>query len=297
MWKHTSLKSGGFARFFAKVNSVEELKSALNFARENNLEWFILGKGTNLLVSGKGYPGIIIQLGQVFSSIQSPEPGCYNIGAATPLARIARLSIQDGFAGIHKLAGIPGSLGGAVFMNAGAYGQEIGNAIVTVSSLDEKGNIIIRKKEDCKFGYRHSIFQNLSSQNSTAKEIILSATIKLQPGNSSILKNEMEEAMAKRRSSQPLNLPNAGSTFRRLEQGSAENPAQIAPGYYIEQAGLKGFSIGDAEVSTLHANFVVNKGNASPEDICALIHHMERTVQEKFGVTLKREIIYLGFFE
>ena len=299
MAAHTSLKTGGCARYFIKIHSIAELAEATNFAKAQNLPIFLLGKGTNLLVSDKGFAGVIVQLGSEFSEIRNIGDGRFQVGASTPLARLARYTIQEGFAGIHKLAGIPGSLGGAIYMNAGAYGQEIGNAIVEVKSLNAAGEIVTRSGADCGFSYRHSIFQDLArneDRDNGCGEIILEATLQLTPGDTAAITQEMEVAMEKRRSSQPLNFPNAGSTFKRLAAGAAETPTQVAPGYYIEQAGLKGFRIGGAEVSTIHANFIVNTGNATAKDIADLCQLMTQKVQEKFGISLQREIIFLGDF-
>lgn len=299
MAAHTSLKTGGCARYFIKIHSIAELAEAENFAKAQNLPSFLLGKGTNLLVSDKGFAGVIVQLGSEFSEIRNIGDGRFQVGAATPLARLARNTIQEGFAGIHKLAGIPGSLGGAIYMNAGAYGQEIGNAIVEVKSLNAAGEIVTRSGADCGFSYRHSIFQDLARNegcDNGCREIILEATLQLTPGDTAAMTQEMETAMEKRRSSQPLNFPNAGSTFKRLAAGAAETPTQVAPGYYIEQAGLKGFRIGGAEVSTIHANFIINTGNGTAKDIADLCQLMAQKVQEKFKISLQREIIFLGDF-
>lgn len=297
MSKHTSFKVGGAARYFAKVESAEQIKEAVLFAKSKNLPYFILGNGTNLLVSDEGYNGVIITLGKNFSETTDLGQGKFKVGAATPLGSFARKSIKLGLAGIHKLAGIPGTLGGAVYMNAGAYGQEIGQTCVEVESLDAAGNLKTRTAADSHFGYRHSLFQDLAKNPDTA-EIILSATFQLEPAevsgkDSFTLETEMQECMAKRKASQPLNMPNAGSTFKRLDVGAEGMPQQIAPGYYIEQSGLKGYRIGGAEVSTVHANFIVNAGGATAGDIKALSDHVQKVVAEKFGIQLQREIILL----
>lgn len=179
-------------------------------------------------------------------------------------------------------------------MNAGAYGQEIGTSCTQVTVLDSDGNIREFAASECGFGYRQSIFQKNNA-------IILSATF-LLPTAASLgkttadLEAELAECMTKRKASQPLNMPNAGSTFKRLSVGAADTPAQIAPGYYIEQAGLKGYRIGDAEVSTVHANFIVNAGGATASDIKQLSEFVQQKVTEKFGIELHREIILLGDF-
>lgn len=295
MNKHTSFKVGGPARYFVKAESLDDLKKALDLAREKGIPFFILGNGTNLLVSDKGFDGVIITLAGDFSSIEDLGNGAFKVGAAIPLGRFARSVLKQGFAGIHKLAGIPGTLGGAIYMNAGAYGQEIGTSCTQVTVLDSDGNIREFAASECGFGYRQSIFQKNNA-------IILSATF-LLPTAASLgkttadLEAELAECMAKRKASQPLNMPNAGSTFKRLDKGAADMPQQIAPGYYIEQTGLKGYRIGGAEVSTLHANFIVNAGGATATDIKQLSEFVQQKVTEKFGIQLKREIILLGKFE
>lgn len=299
---HTSFKVGGPARYFVKASSMESLKNAISFAREKNLPHFILGNGTNLLVSDKGYDGVVISLAGYFSEIEDLRNGKFKVGAATPLGRFARHTLKQGYSGIHKLAGIPGTLGGAVYMNAGAYGQEIGQACTGVTVLDAGGNIRELSAAECGFGYRRSVFNdgNNGAGDDNGK-IILAATFQLQSAeslgkNAADLEAELAECMAKRKATQPLNMPNAGSTFKRLEVGATETPTQVAPGYYIEQAGLKGYRIGSAEVSTLHANFIVNAGGATAQDINDLSEYVQNKVTEKFGIELKREIILLGEF-
>jgi len=300
MSEHTSFRVGGPARYFVKAESVDDIKEAVQFANEHTLPSFILGKGTNLLVSDRGYDGVIVQLGKSFSEITDLGDGKIKAKAATPLARLARYTISESLAGIHKLAGIPGSLGGAIYMNAGAYGQDVSQTCIEVETIDTAGNLRTRTAADCCFSYRHSIFQELAAQPQT-KEFILSATFQLSTAASlgktaKDLESEMQECMAKRRNSQPLSKPNAGSTFKRLDAGATATPTQIAPGYYIEQAGLKGFRIGGAEVSQVHANFIVNAGNATATDIKALSEHVQKIVNEKFGIRLHREVILLGDF-
>lgn len=296
---HTSFKVGGPARYFAKAESNEDLKSVLKFAQDRGLPSFIIGNGTNLLVSDEGVNAVCITLGGQFNEIVISENEILKVGAGASLGGFARKSIKLGLSGIHKLAGIPGSIGGAIYMNAGAYGQEISQTCVSVETLCADGNIRTRTAEECSFNYRHSIFQELKQKDSA--EIILSATFRLTEARNlgktcADLESEMQECMAKRKASQPLNMPNAGSTFKRLSTGTAEMPQQVAPGYYIEQSGLKGYRIGGAEVSTVHANFLVNAGNATANDIKNLSEYVQKTVAEKFGIQLQREIILLGNF-
>ena len=284
MSKHTSFKVGGAARYFIKVEDNEELKTAIAQAREKRLPHFILGNGTNLLVSDKGYDGVVITLAGVFSAIEDSGNGSFKVGAATPLGRFARTAMKLGFAGIHKLAGIPGTLGGAIYMNAGAYGQEIGTCCTQVTILDCDGNIRTVSSTDCAFGYRQSIFQK-------DKATILSATFQLPTANAqgksvADLEAELAECMAKRKATQPLNMPNAGSTFKR--------PEGYFAGALIEQAGLKGRSVGGAQVSEKHAGFIVNTGGATAADILALIGIVQDEVEARFGVRLETEVRILG---
>ena len=301
MSKHTSFKVGGSAKYFIKTESINDIKEAIQFAKKQALPSFILGKGTNLLVSDNGFNGVVIQLGKFFSEVSNLGNGKISAKGATPLARLARYSINEGLAGIHKLAGIPGSLGGAIYMNAGAYGQDISQTCIEVETIDSAGNLHTRAASECNFSYRHSIFQELAASATSAEsaETILAATFQLTPAESlgktaKDLETEMQECMEKRRNSQPLSMPNAGSTFKRLDAGAAATPTQIAPGYYIEQAGLKGFRIGGAEVSRVHANFIVNAGGATATDIKQLSEYVQKVVAEKFGIQLQREIILLG---
>lgn len=299
MSKHTSFKVGGPARYYIKVESVEEIQDARNLFASQDLPYYIIGNGTNLLVSDQGFNGGIIALGKTFSEIQDLGCGKFKVGAGISLGSFARKTIKLGLAGVHKLAGIPGTLGGALYMNAGAYGQEISQTCIEVESLDFQGNVLVRPADKCEFSYRHSLFQNLTMEKKG--EIILSATFQLESQEISgkdcfSLETEMQECMAKRKASQPLIMPNAGSTFKRLDMGAEGTPQQIAPGYYIEQSGLKGYRIGGAEVSTVHANFIVNAGNATASDIKNLSEYVQKTVAEKFNIQLQREIILLGKF-
>ena len=289
---HTSFKAGGDTRYFIKVENLDELKESLDFARENGLPHFILGNGTNLLVSDSGFDGVIITLSGDFSNIETINPLKFKVGAAVPLGRFSRTTITQGIEGIHKLAGIPGTIGGAIYMNAGAYGQEIGTYCTQVTTLDAHGEIRNYPASQCEFGYRQSAFQK------KPEETVLFAEFEFPPEAKTRtvgeLEAELQECMTKRRATQPLNMPNAGSTFKRLKTGNGKTPEQVSPGYYIEQAGLKGLRIGGAEVSTLHANFIVNAGGATAKDIRTLAEYVQKKVFEKFGIRLELEIIILG---
>lgn len=290
MKMHTSLKVGGVAKYFIKVESINDLIEAIKFTQNQNIPYFILGNGTNVLVSDNGYNGSIITLSKEFNEIETINENEFKVYAAIPLSRFARFTLKRGLRGMHKLAGIPGTVGGAIFMNAGAYGEETSECLKTVTSLNKNGNILVRKKDECKFDYRQSIYQKENS------EIILNATFELHTKESiTVLENELLDCLKKRKATQPLNMPNAGSTFKRLNYLSKDN-AQVAPGYYIEQANLKGFSIGGAQISNVHANFIVNTKDATASDVYKLICYIQNKVYEKFGLKLEREIILLGDF-
>ena len=293
MSEHTSFKVGGSARYFVKAESVNDIKDAIAFANEHALPSFVIGKGTNLLVSDSGYNGVIIQLGKFFSEITNIGNGKICAKGATPLARLARYTINEGLAGIHKLAGIPGSLGGAIYMNAGAYGQDVSQTCIEVESIDSAGNLHTRTAADCKFGYRHSIFQDLAASRENA-ETILSATFQLTPATelnktAKDLESELQECMTKRRNSQPLSMPNAGSTFKR--------PAGHFAGRLIEDCGLKGMRVGGAEVSAKHAGFVINRGNATCADVLGLIERIQETVRSGIPEREAEKLVIRGFFD
>lgn len=285
MWNKLSFRAGGNTKFFAEISDFSELAEAKKFAAEKNIPMFMLGNGTNVLVSDAGYNGLIVKLSRAFANIQLQEDGDtlrIVAGAAATLGSVARKAASAGFAGIHLLAGIPGTIGGAIFMNAGAYGQEIVNGVESVSVLTASGELATRTKEECAFGYRSSAFQ---PGGALEGEIILGCTLVLPKGNKDVLEKEIADAMQSRREKQPLDKPNAGSAFKR--------PATGFPGALVEQAGLKGYRIGDAQVSEKHANFIVNLGNATATDIEKLFAFVQSEVLAKTGVQLEREVIIL----
>lgn len=279
-----SLRAGGCARYFAKAASVPEILAAREFARARSLPVFVLGKGTNLLVSDKGYEGLVIKLGGEFLEVEEEPEGEFlnlKVGAAVSLSGLARQVSARGFAGLHLLAGIPGTVGGAAFMNAGAYGAELADVVVSVEVLNAIGELAELSKSECEFGYRSSHFQKFG-------ETILRVNLRLPKGDAKFLEAEIDRCMRARRERQPLDKPNAGSSFKRPREGF--------PGALIEQAGLKGFRVGDAQVSEKHANFIVNLGHASASDIAKVFETVEREVLQKTGVQLEREVIFLGEF-
>lgn len=271
------LKFGGIADIFVKINDTEELKFLLNLASKKKVQVTVIGNGSNVLVKDKGIRGIVVKLN--FNEIVKEDNNILNVGAGVLLSKLARVAQEEELAGLEFASGIPGNFGGAVYMNAGAYGEQIGDKIIETTYIDEKGQIKIIKKEDQEFSYRKSIFQRENL-------IILGGKIQLEKGNKEEIKNKIEEYSKTRREKQPLNMPNAGSIFKR---GEGFVTAKL-----IDECGLKGYSIGDAEVSTLHAGFIVNRGNATADDVLKLMKYIKGKVHEKFNVNIEPEVRILG---
>ncbi|HLP39925.1 MAG TPA: UDP-N-acetylmuramate dehydrogenase [Fibrobacteria bacterium] len=275
-----SFKVGGPARWFCEPSSAGEFSEALVWAKERGLPVFILGKGTNLVFSDSGYPGLVVYTGRSFHHI-AWDGSRVTAQAGALLNTVVTQSVNRGFAGIQNLAGIPGTVGGGVYINAGAFGQELKEVVATVTSTTREGVLITRGNADCGFSYRHSNYFHLD-------EIILEAVLELKPGDTEALKAEMRETLRKRKDKQPLHLPNAGSMFKRP-------PGQFA-GVLIEAAGLKGFRMGGAMISEMHANFTVNVGGAAAQDIFDLTEEVIARVRAHCGTTLEREVIFVGDF-
>ena len=280
MKKHTTMKVGGEAKVLVEPESVEEIKQVIDFAKENNIEYYVIGKGSNLLVSDDGVDGIVIKISSKFSDIKVDGNTIYaTSGASMPLVSItAKNNMLSGF---EFACGIPGTIGGGVKMNAGAYGSEISNIITEITYLDEEGSIKTIKNEDAKFGYRDSIFK----QND--KLVILSAKFELEEKeNNKEIEKIMNENNNSRRQKQPIELPNFGSVFKRPE-GHFVGPMII-------ECGLQGYKVGDAQVSTKHAGFIINLGNATCKDVEELIEIIKEKVYEKFNVHLETEVQFIG---
>lgn len=278
--KYTSFNIGGPADYFVKINNEEELKQVISLAKENNVPFYLLGNGSNILVGDKGFRGIVIKLGGAFEEVIT-EGDIIKAGAAITLAKIAKEAMDNSLTGFEFAAGIPGSLGGALVMNAGAYGGEMKQVVTSVKMLMANGDIEIVDNQGMDFGYRHSILKENGG-------IALGCTIKLQPGDKDSIRAYMQELAIKRKEKQPLEYPSAGSTFKRPEGKFA--------GKLIEDSGLGGFSVGDAQVSEKHKGFVINKGNASAKDVKELIDQIIEIVKDKQGVTLEPEVIMVGDF-
>ncbi len=275
-----SFKVGGAARYLCEPTSAQDFAEALSWAAREGQQTYILGRGTNLVFSDRGFDGLIVHSGKSFQGIRW-DGNRVTAQAGALLHSVVVDSVKRGYSGIQNLAGIPGTLGGGTYINAGAFGQELCQVIVSVKSSTYSGEIRERSNVECEFSYRHSKFFSLG-------EVILETTLELIPGETEVLQAEMRETLLKRKSKQPLQLPNAGSMFKR--------PPGNYAGTLIEEAGLKGMRRGGAQVSELHANFIVNTGDAKAQDIYDLSSEIIALVREKSGVTLEREVIFIGDF-
>jgi len=279
MKNHTTVKVGGNCDCLVLPESVEEIKNIISYAKENNIEYYIIGNGSNLLVVDEGVQALIIKITNKFSKIEvNGEEIIASSGASMPIVAInARKNSLSGF---EFACGIPGTIGGGVRMNAGAYGGEIADVFVEATYLDTDGNIKIIKKEDMDFGYRHTFFSD------KPELVILSAKFKFEKGYQDKIAEKMEENALARRTKQPLEYPNFGSVFKR--------PEGYFVGKLVSDSGLRGYQIGGAQVSEKHTGFIVNKGSATCQDVVDLIRHIQKTVYEKFGVHLKTEVVFIG---
>ena len=278
MKHHTSFRVGGPAKVFLTVHSEEILSKIMVALKERGLPYFVLGNGSNLLVSDKGYEGVMIYLGQEFASIEVTD-NIIKAKAAAFLGKVARKALDAELTGLEFAAGIPGSLGGGAVMNAGAYGGELSQVVTRVRAMDEQGNVVVLQKEELAMGYRTSIFK-------TKPFVILEVEMELQKGNKAEISSKMDEYTKARIEKQPLEYPSAGSTFKR--------PQGYFAGKLIMDAGLRGFSVGDAQVSEKHCGFVINKGNATATQIRTLMDEVSKEVKNQFGVELEPEVILLG---
>ena len=280
MSKHTSFKIGGIADYFIKVHSIDELKDILEFSKKENIPFYIIGNGTNLLVRDGGIRGIVIKLEFNDYSIEKKDDfACITVGSGMTLARLAYIAFENELSGMEQISGIPGTIGGAIRMNAGAYGKEMKDIVEEVTAIDYNGNEKVFQKEDLKLGYRTSIFKE-------EKYIITKVKMNLIKGNKEEIKIKMMEFLNSRKEKQPLEYPSAGSTFKR---GKDFLTAKL-----IDEAGLKGYSIGDAMVSTKHSGFIINKGNATAEDVIKLVDYIKKEIFNKFQKNIELEVEIIG---
>lgn len=277
---YTTMRTGGPAALFAEPRNAQQLAHVHQWAQEKGLPLLILGNGSNLLIADSGFDGLVIHLGRALSEV-SVFANTLTAQAGASLAAAARAAAQASLTGLEFAAGIPGSIGGAVCMNAGAYGGEIAQVIVSARVLTPEGVRMV-SRDELSLGYRSSaVMQN--------GWVVLEATFELAPGSPDEIKATMADLAARRREKQPLQYPSCGSFFKR--------PVGYYAGALIEQAGLKGYRVGDAQVSELHAGFVINRGHATSSEIYRLMQEVQRRVQAQFGVTLEPEVRLIGHFE
>ena len=278
---HTTFRVGGPAHFFVTPKTEEQLQSVLKLCKETDTPWFILGRGSNLLVSDRGFDGVVIHMQKHWNHYHTEENRIF-AQAGAMMSAVSQEALRDGLTGFEFASGIPGTIGGGLRMNAGAYGGEMKQVVLSAKVMDSNGTVLELSKDELELGYRTSTI----GRNGY---IALSCVIELQPGDPDCIRSTMEEMNAKRRQKQPLEYGSAGSTFKR--------PEGYFAGKLIQDAGLKGFSIGDAQVSEKHAGFVINRGNAKAADIMKLCKEVSRRVHEQFGVNLEMEVRRLGKFE
>lgn len=280
---HTTFRIGGPAEVLAEPENSGQLQELMQYCREEKKPWFILGNGSNLLISDRGYDGVMIstrRFDQINFTEEKSTQGIVLVeaGGGVMLSRLAACVAEQELSGFEFAAGIPGTLGGAVTMNAGAYGGEIKDVIVSATVLTPEGEIHELSREELAFSYRHSIVQEKNM-------IVLAAKFAFRRGDGNVIRNTIRELNARRREKQPLEYGSAGSTFKR--------PEGYFAGKLIEDAGLRGYRVGDVMVSEKHCGFVVNVGNGTFEQAIAVIRHVQKTVQEKFGVMLETEVMIL----
>lgn len=272
---HTSFRIGGPAQYYFIPETREEVAEALTYARENQLPYYIIGKGSNMLFSDDGFLGVVIEIGKGMEKIVIQKDGTVVAEAGISLSAMAAKLAKEGLAGFAFASGIPGTLGGGIAMNAGAYGGEIKDCIQSAKVMTQDGQILELTKDELELGYRTSVIQRKSY-------IVLEGTFRFTVGDTKDIQTEMKELNQKRREKQPLEYPSAGSTFKR--------PEGYFAGKLIEDAGLRGYRVGDAQVSEKHCGFVVNLGQATSADVRQLIEDVQKKVKEQFGVMLEPEV-------
>lgn len=279
MKNHTTIKVGGMADVLVTPTTEHDIVNVLKFAKENNIPVTVIGNGSKLLVRDKGIRGIVIKLSSKFSNYKI-DGEYVTACAGMSMPKLSRLVMKEGLSGLEFACGIPGVLGGGIRMNAGAYGSEISSVLVRTTYIDDELNIKVLEHKDHNFSYRYSYFKDHPSF------VIISAEFKLIRKDVLEIKEKMQENSTARKEKQPLEYPNAGSTFKR--------PDGFYVGTMIEELGLKGYRIGDAEISTKHAGFIVNRGNATAKDVMEVIEYTKNKVYEKYGVKLENEIEIIG---
>ena len=280
MYKHITFRVGGKAKYFVEPENTEGVCKVIKLlTKENSIPFYIMGNGSNLLITDDGYNGVIIRLGNKLSNIVV-SGNILTVEAGAMLSRVAKLAYEKGLTGMERISGIPGTIGGAVTMNAGAYGGEIKDIIVSATVLDADGGEILElSKDELNLSYRHSVIMEKNY-------IVLAAKFELKEGDKEEILNVMNECTAQRKSKQPLEYGSAGSTFKRPEGHFA--------GKLIQDAGLAGYTVGGAQVSEKHCGFIINKSNATATDVLELIKYVQKTVMETFDVELETEVCILS---
>ena len=278
MARHTTFRIGGPADYFVELGSIEQIRAAIQVCREENLPWFVLGRGSNLLVSDKGYRGVILSIYKDFQKTEI-QGETVTVQAGVLLTTLSGKVLDASLTGLEFASGIPGTIGGAVVMNAGAYGGEMKDIVRKVTVLDQDGEVRTLTCGEMQFGYRTSLAKKKGY-------IVLGAELTLKQGEKEKIREEMQTLKAKRIEKQPLEFPSAGSTFKRPEGYFAGN--------LIWDAGRRGAAVGGAQVSEKHCGFVVNTGNATAADVRELMRQLQGKVQEQFGVHLEPEVLFLG---
>lgn len=282
MKKHTTFRVGGLADYFVTPCSVEQVRDTIECVRMEGVPFCIIGNGSNLLVSDEGYAGVVIQLFDKFNQIQiDEEHGECIVQAGALLSKVGMQLANCGLSGFEFATGIPGTIGGAVVMNAGAYGGEIKDCICSAKFLNQAGKVIELSKDEMELGYRSSVAMKKGL-------VVLEARFSFQTMDKAAILEKIRELSEARRQKQPLEYPSAGSTFKR--------PEGFFAGKLIQDAGLKGYTVGGAQVSEKHSGFVINTGNATATDIMKLVEDVKKCVYEKFGVMLELEVHTLGNF-
>ena len=277
MSKHTSFKTGGPAEIYIIGKTLEQIQEVLKYSNQNNIQLYIIGNGSNLLVSDEGIKGIVLKIAvDNIETLESDFGVLVKAGAGVKIMALAQILKKDGITGFEELAGIPGTMGGANYMNAGAYGKELKDIIVSTKAINkETGEIETLKNEEQELKYRNSIFKN-------RKYIIIETMLNLQKGIPEEIERKMSNFLNQRKEKQPIEYPSAGSTFKRGEK--------FITAKLIDECGLKGYQIGGAQISEKHAGFIINKNNATSKDILDLIKYTKKKVFEKFGVQIEEEV-------
>ena len=288
MKTHTTFRIGGAADYYVTPQAEKQIADVIAFLKKSDIKYIVIGNGSNILVSDEGFRGVVVELGDGFSDYEFLQDSQDNsdevlvkASAGMKLTRLGNQLAANGIAGFEFATGIPGCIGGAVRMNAGAYGGEFKDILVSAKVIDDEGIIRELSADELELGYRTSIVAK-------SNMIVLEATLKLRKGEPDIIRNNISELAAKRRQKQPLEYPSAGSTFKR--------PEGYFAGKLIMDAGLRGYLVGEAQVSEKHCGFVINRGNATAADVRTLMQNVADIVEEKFGVRLEPEVKMIGEF-